>query len=65
MKRDTIYVILIVLLVGLFTTNFIIYRMKSNALTITLTIITYIGSILLLVNHLLKKRNPKSNYEKE
>ncbi len=56
MKRDTIYVILIVLLVGVFTTNFIIYRMKSNVLTITLTIITYIGSILLLVNHLQKKK---------
>lgn len=57
MKRDTIYIILIVLLVGVFTTNFIIYRMKSNVLTITLTIITYIGSILLLVNHLQKKKS--------
>jgi hypothetical protein len=56
MKRDTIYIILIVLLVGVFTTNFIIYRMKSNVLTITLTIITYVGSILLLVNHLQKKK---------
>lgn len=59
MKRDTIYVILIVLIVGVFTTNFIIYRMKSNALTVALTIITYIGSILLLVNHLQKKKNEK------
>jgi hypothetical protein len=59
MKRDTIYIILIVLIVGVFTTNFIIYRMKSNALTVALTIITYIGSILLLVNHLLKKKNEK------
>ena len=56
MKRDTIYVIFIVLIVGVFATNFIIYRMKSNALTIILTIITYIGSILLLVNHLQKKK---------
>ena len=56
MKRDTIYVILTVLIVGVFTTNFIIYRMKSNVLTITLTMITYIGSILLLVNHLQKKK---------
>lgn len=59
MKRDTIYVILIVLIVGVFTTNFIIYRMKSNVLTITLSIITYIGSILLLVNHLQKKKSKK------
>jgi hypothetical protein len=59
MKRDTIYIILIVLIVGVFTTNFIIYRMKSNALTVALTIITYIGSILLLVNHLQKKKNEK------
>ena len=59
MKRDTIYVILIVLIVGVFTTIFIIYRMKSNALTVALTIITYIGSILLLVNHLQKKKNEK------
>ncbi len=57
MKRDTIYIILIVLLVGVFTTNFIIYRMKSNVLTITLTIITYVGSILLLIDHLLKKKS--------
>jgi hypothetical protein len=57
MKMDTIYIILIVLLVGVFTTNFIIYRMKSNVLTITLTIITYIGSILLLIDHLLKKKS--------
>jgi len=56
-KRDTIYIILIILLVGVFTTNFIIYRMKSNVLTITLTIITYIGSILLLIDHLLKKKS--------
>ena len=57
MKRDTIYVIFIVLIVGVFATNFIIYRIKSNALTIILTIITYIGSILLLVNHLQKKKS--------
>lgn len=57
MKRETIYVILTVLIVGVFTTNFIIYRMKSNILSITLTIITYIGSILLLVNHLQKKKS--------
>ena len=61
MKRDTIYIILIVLIVGVFTTNFIIYSMKSNALTVALTIITYTGSILLLVNHLLKKKNEKDN----
>ena len=57
MKRDTIFVILIVLIVGVFTTNFIIYRMKSNGLTITLSIITYIGSILLLINNLQKKKS--------
>jgi hypothetical protein len=57
MKRDTIFVILIVLIVGLFTTNFIIFRMKNNVLTITLSIITYIGSVLLLVNHLQKKKS--------
>jgi hypothetical protein len=57
MKRDTIFVILIVLIVGVFATNFIIYRMKSNGLTITLSIITYIGSILLLTDHLLKKKS--------
>jgi hypothetical protein len=57
MKRDTIFVILIVLIVGLFTTNFIIFRMKNNVLTIALSIITYIGSVLLLVNHLQKKKS--------
>jgi hypothetical protein len=57
MKRDTVFVILIVLIVGLFTTNFIIFRMKNNVLTITLSIITYISSVLLLVNHLQKKKS--------
>ena len=60
MKRDTVFVILIVLILGVFSTNFIIYRMKNNVFTITLSIITYVGSILLLVNHLQKK---KSNTE--
>jgi hypothetical protein len=55
MKRDTIFIILIVLIVGLFTTNFIVFKMKNNVLAITLSIITYIGSVLLLVNHLQKK----------
>lgn len=57
MKRDTVFVILIVLILGVFSTNFIIYRMKNNVFTITLSIITYVGSILLLVNHLQKKKS--------
>jgi hypothetical protein len=48
MKKNTIYTILIVLIIGLFTTNFIIFRMKNDLLTITTTLTIIAGSVLLL-----------------
>jgi len=59
LRKNKIYQILIVLIIGLFTTNFIVFRMKNDLLTIitTLTIIT--GSLLLLNdNFQRKKKNP-------
>lgn len=48
MKKNTIYTIQIVLIIGLFTTNFIIFRMKNDLLTITTTLTIIAGSVLLL-----------------
>ena len=59
LRKNKIYQIFIVLIIGLFTTNFILFRMKNELLTIitTLTIIT--GSLLLLNdNFQRKKENP-------
>lgn len=55
MKKSTVFVILGVL-IGLFATNFIMYQMPTNLLTIILSIITYIGSVLILVVHIQKKQ---------
>jgi hypothetical protein len=55
MKKSTVFVILAVL-IGLFATNFIMYQMPTNLLTIILSIITYIGSVLILVVHIQKKQ---------
>lgn len=56
MSKNTLYQIFIVLIIGLFTTNFIIFRMKNELLTTTTTITLIIGSILKLRDNL-KERN--------
>ena len=62
MKKNLIYQILIVLIIGLFTTNFIIFRMKNELLTITTTLTIIVGSILLLKdNYQIKKERKKEN----
>ena len=50
MKKNTIYTLLIVLIVGMFTVNFIVYKMQSRVLFGGTTISIIIGSILLLKN---------------
>lgn len=57
MKRDSLYKILIVLMIGLFTINFIIFRMKNELLTITTSLTVIIQGILILKNKL--ERNKK------
>ena len=56
MKRNTLYTILIVLIIGMFTTNFIIFRMKNDLLTITTTLTIIVGSILLLKDNYQRKK---------
>ena len=48
MKRDTLYVIFIVLMIGLFTINFIIFRMKNEFLTITTSLTIIVSGIMKL-----------------
>ena len=57
LKKNKIYQILIVLIIGLFTTNFIIFRMKNDLLTITTTLTIIVGSILLLKDNYQRKTN--------
>ncbi len=56
MKRNTVYTILIVLIIGLFTLNFIIFRMKNDLLTIITTLTIIAGSVLLLKDNSQSKK---------
>jgi hypothetical protein len=55
MKKNTVFVILAVI-IGLFATNYIMYQMPTNLLTVILSIIIYLGSVLILVNHIQKRQ---------
>ena len=48
LRKNKIYQIFIVLIIGLFTTNFILFRMKNELLTIITTLTIIAGSLLLL-----------------
>ena len=63
MKRNTLYTIHIVVIIGLFTTNFIIFRMKNDLLTIITTFTIIIGSLLLLNDNFQRKKINKTNVE--
>ena len=63
MKRNTLFTIIIVLIIGLFTTNFVIFRMKNDLLTITTTLTIIVGSILLLKDNYQRKKINKTNVE--
>jgi hypothetical protein len=56
LRKNKIYKILVVLIVGLFTTNFIVFRMKNDLLTIITTLTIIVGSFLLLNDNFQKKK---------
>lgn len=63
MKRDTLYTILIVLMIGLFTINFIIFRMKNEFLTITTSLTIIVSGIIKLKDDYQRKKINKTNVE--
>ena len=56
LRKNKIYQILIVVIIGLFTTNFIIFRMKNELLTTITTLTIIVGSVMLLKDNYQKKR---------
>jgi hypothetical protein len=56
MKRDTLYTILTILLMGLFLTNFIIFRMKNNLLTNMIILTIILGSVFILKDYFKRKK---------
>lgn len=54
--KNKIYQIFIVLIIGLFTTNFILFRMKNELLTIITTLTIIAGSLLLLNDNFQRKK---------
>lgn len=63
MKRNTLYTILIVLMIGLFTINFIIFRMKNEFLTITTSLTIIVSGIMKLKDDYQRKKINKTNVE--
>ena len=61
MKRDTLYTLLIVLMIGLFTINFIIFRMKNEFLTITTSLTIIVSGILKLKDDYQRNKINKIN----
>ena len=61
MKRDTLYKILIILLMGLFLTNFIIFRMKNNLLTDMIILTIIVGNVFVLKDYFKRKKENKLN----
>ena len=56
LRKNNIYQILIVLIIGLFTTNFVIFRMKNELLTTITTLTIIVGSVMLLKDNYQRKR---------
>jgi hypothetical protein len=56
LRKNKIYQILIVLIIGLFTINFIVFRMKNDLLTIITTLTIIVGSLLLLNDNFQRKK---------
>ena len=61
MKRDTLYTILIILLMGLFLTNFIIFRMKNNLLTDMIILTIIVVNVFVLKDYFKRKKENKLN----
>jgi hypothetical protein len=59
MKKDTIYTFLIILMIGMFSTNFIFFQMKNKTLFGGTTISIITGSILLIKDRVEKRQNKK------
>ena len=57
LRKNKIYQILIVLIIGLFTINFIVFRMKNDLLTIITTLTIIVGSLLLLNDNFQRKKS--------
>ncbi len=63
LRKNKIYQILIVLIIGLFTINFIVFRMKNDLLTIIATLTIIVGSLLLLNDNSQRNKINKTNVE--
>ena len=63
LRKNKIYQILIVLIIGLFTINFIVFRMKNDLLTIITTLTIIVGSLLLLNDNSQRNKINKTNVE--
>jgi hypothetical protein len=61
LRKDTIYTILIILLMGLFLTNFIIFRMKNNLLTNMIILTIIVGNVFVLKDYFKRKKENKIN----
>ena len=61
MKRNTLYTILIILLMGLFLTNFIIFRIKNNLLTNIIILTIIVGNVFVLKDYFKRKKENKLN----
>jgi len=56
LRKNKIYQILIVLIIGLFTTNFVIFRMKNDLLTTITTLTIIVGSVFILKDYFKRKK---------
>lgn len=56
LRKNKIYQIFIVVIIGLFTTNFIIFRMKNELLNTITTLTIIVGSVLLLKDNYQRKK---------
>jgi hypothetical protein len=63
MKWDTLYTILIVLMIGLFTINFINFRMKNEFLTITTSLTIIVSGFMKIKNDYQRKKINITNVE--
>ena len=59
MKKDTIYTFFIILIIGMFSTNFIFFQMNNKTLFGGTTISIITGSILLIKDRVEKRQNKK------
>ena len=64
MKRDSLYIILLILEIGLFTTNFTFFRMKNDLLTTATTITIIIGIVMILRDHFQRMKERKEERKK-